>query len=68
MIIETFQMDIPDSTPVEYCNCYPMTKKIRGKVLILNNLMGQWGSGKVDVENLENLFRQLQFDVVGLRL
>ena len=67
MIIKTFQMDIPDSAPVEYSNCYPMTKKIRGKVLILNNFKDRHGS-EVDVENLENLFRQLQFDVVGLRL
>ena len=67
MIIKTFQMDIPDSTPVEYSNCYPMTKKIRGKVLILNDFWGRMGS-KWDVKNLENLFRQLQFEVVGLRL
>ena len=50
---------------MEFLDCYPMTEEKRGRVLILNDFFGRWGS-EHDVENLENLFRLLNFEVVGL--
>ena len=68
--ILTFQMKsqaISDPRPVEFLDCYPMTEEKRGRVLILNDFFGRMGS-EYDVDNLENLFQQLNFEVVGLIL
>ena len=61
-----FQMKgkIKSDPGYQFLDCYPMTKQIRGQVLILNDFGGRKGSD-LDVQNLENLFQQLNFCVVS---